>query len=168
VLCSASASLSRLPIVAEVLLQVSNLLTSGQSVVLCRAPGHCGLHGKDATDASARAAAVHGPLVSDRALGTDVCSCLCHAILSSWQADWDNALGNRLRMVKPSVQEWQSAFRALRTDEVTPRHLRVSHTLVTRGAGACLHTLRFLLPWYMPWRTALVTPKPAVSVTLTA
>jgi hypothetical protein len=117
----------------------------------------------------AKAAAMHGPLVSDRALGTEVSACLRRAVLSSWQVEWDSALGNKLCIVKPSVQEWQSSFRVVRRDEFTLTHLRMSHTpgtrtLVTKGADASLYTLW----WYVSWCTALVTPKPAAFVTLTA
>jgi hypothetical protein len=87
--------------VAEILLQESNLRTSGQSVVFCWVNGHCGLCGNEA----ANAVAMHGPLVSDRAPGNHVCACLRRAVSSSWQAESDNALGNKLRTVKPSVQE---------------------------------------------------------------
>jgi hypothetical protein len=60
------------PVVAEILLQVSNLRPSGQSVVVWCVPGRRGLPGREAADA----AAVHGPLVSNRTPGTDVCTCL--------------------------------------------------------------------------------------------
>jgi hypothetical protein len=93
------------PLGAEILLQVSNLRTSGQSVVFCWLLGYCGLpwpRGCRCGNCERT-----GPLVSDRALGTDVCTCLRRAILSSWQATWDSAVGNELRMVRSSVQEWQ-------------------------------------------------------------
>jgi hypothetical protein len=63
-----------LPIVAEIVLQVSDL----------RKPGHCGLPGHDAADAAAKAVAMHGRLVSNKTLGTDFCTCLRRTILSTW------------------------------------------------------------------------------------
>jgi hypothetical protein len=130
------------PIVAEVLLQVSNQRTSRESVVFGRVPEHCGLPGNEAADV----AAMKGPLVSDRALGTNIFSCVFRAVLSSWQAEWDIALGNKLLVVKPSVQEWQGSFKTVLGEEVTLMCLRIVHTpdtrtLVTRAAGARLHTL---------------------------
>jgi hypothetical protein len=132
------------PIVAEILLQVSNPRTSGQSVVFCCVHGHCGLPGSEATVKAAKAADMHGPLVSDKALGTGICACRRRVILFSWQAEWDRAVGNKLHMVKPSVQEWQSSFRAVRKDEVTLTLVRIGHTrlitqtVVTMRAGTCL------------------------------
>jgi hypothetical protein len=101
-------------------------------------PGHCSLPDNEAADA----AAVRGPFVSDRGLGTDVCSCLRRAILSSWQAEWHVALGKTLRMVTPSVKEWQSSFRAVRKAEVTLTCLRIAHTGLTHGqpAPVCTHS----------------------------
>jgi hypothetical protein len=52
---------------------------------------------------------------------------------ATWQAEWDSALGSKLLMVKPSVQEWQSSFRAVRKDEVALKRLRICHTHPTHG-----------------------------------
>jgi hypothetical protein len=76
---------------------------------------------------------VRGPLISNRAVGTDVCTCLRYAVLSSWQAEWDCARGNKLRVVKPSMQEWQSSFRVIRKDEVILTCLRIGHLRMTHA-----------------------------------
>jgi hypothetical protein len=151
-------------IVVYVLLQVSDLRTSGQSVVCCWVPGHCFLPGNEADDA----AALHRPLVSDLALGIDVCSCLRRAILSSWQAEWDSARDKKLRVVKPSVQEWQSAFRAVRKDKVAITRLGIGHTRLTRidtrreeRRRLSVQTVVSILLWHVSWWTALVTTTPA-------
>jgi hypothetical protein len=74
------------------------------------------------------------------------CTCFRRSILSPWQAEWDKALGNRLRVVKPSLQETQSSFRAVRKDEVTLTRPRMGHTRRTHGhllrgrpAPVCTH-----------------------------
>jgi hypothetical protein len=46
--------------VAEILLQVPNLRTSGQSAVFCWVPGHCGLPSNEVADAAAKATAMQG------------------------------------------------------------------------------------------------------------
>jgi hypothetical protein len=79
-----------------------------------------------------------------RALGTDVCIWLRPAILSSWQAEWGNALGNKLRVVKPSGQDWQWLVRAVRRDEINLTRLQIGHTCLAhehlRGQPAPVFT----------------------------
>jgi hypothetical protein len=133
------------PIVAVLLQQVSNLRISAQYVMFCWLqyvmfcwlPGHCDLPVNEPANAAAKVATVRGQLVSDRALGTGVCTCLLGTILSWWQTEWDSALGNKLRMVKSSVQEWQSSFRSVLKDLVTLTHLTQGHWLRGEPAPVC-------------------------------
>jgi hypothetical protein len=71
------------PIVIEILIQLSYHHKSGKSVLFCPVTGHTGLPGNEAADAAAKAAALHGNLVSDRALGSDVRTFLHRDVLSS-------------------------------------------------------------------------------------
>jgi hypothetical protein len=91
------------------------------------------LLGNEAADMAAKAAALHGTLVSDRALGSDVRTFLHCAVLSSWQDEWDNSQGNKLHKVKPYVQAWYSSFNDVRKEEVKLSRLRISHTRLTHG-----------------------------------
>jgi ribonuclease HI len=120
------------PVVAEIQLKYP-ACAPWDSLVVCWVRGHCGLPGSEAADAVAKSAAMRGPLVSDRALDTDVCTCLRRAVLFSWQAEWDSSLGSKLHVVKPSLQERQSSFRALRKVEVTLTRHRIGRTLLTHG-----------------------------------
>jgi hypothetical protein len=70
---------------------------------------------------------------SDRALGGDVSAFLRRAVISSWQDEWTNKQGNKLRAVKPSVQVWTSSFSSIRRDEVILTRLRMGHTRLTNG-----------------------------------
>jgi hypothetical protein len=60
------------PVVNEILIKLSHLQKAWKSLVFCWVPGHTGLPGIEAADAVAKAAALHGTLTSDRALGSDV------------------------------------------------------------------------------------------------
>jgi hypothetical protein len=90
-----------------------------------------GLPDNEAADAASK----HGTLVSDRTLGSDVHTFLHRAILSLWQDEWDNAQGNKLCMVKPSVQVWQSSFSIVRKEEVSLTHLQIGHMRLTSFAA---------------------------------
>jgi hypothetical protein len=161
------------PIVVEILIQVSHLHKSGRSVVFYCVPGHTGLPGNEAADVAAKVAALHRMLVSDRALCSDVYTFLHCTILSSWQDKWDNAQGNKLRMLKPSVQVWLSSFSAIRKEEVTFTCLQVSHMWLTHGHLLCddwrlsVVTVVSHLLWYISWWNAHIVPKPAVSIIFT-
>jgi ribonuclease HI len=129
-------------IVAEILTQAPELRTSVQSVVFCWVPGHCGLPGNEAADVVAKAAAVHGPLVSDRAHGgTYGCSCLRRAILSQWQDQWNKLCSETIcagvAILRHSRREKRSGSHA------PPARSRAPDTwTLARQAGARLYTLR--------------------------
>jgi hypothetical protein len=53
------------PIIIEILIQLSYLHKSGKSVVFCWVRGYTGLPGKEAADAAATVAALHGNLISE-------------------------------------------------------------------------------------------------------
>jgi hypothetical protein len=117
------------PIVIELLIQF-HLRMAGKSVAFCWIPGHSGLPGNEAADATAKSAAFHGPLAYDRALGSDVSAFLHRAVISSWQDEWTNSRGNKLRAVRAGMElflqfyqkGWSHADR-----------LRISHTRLTNG-----------------------------------
>jgi hypothetical protein len=104
-------------------------------VVCCSVPGHCGLPGNEA----ANAAVMHGPRVTDRALGTERFTCPRHSILSSWQAEWHSAYGNKLRVVKPYVQQRLSSFRAARKGTATLARQTHGHLLRGGPEPVCAH-----------------------------
>jgi hypothetical protein len=144
------------PIVSEILLQISNLRTAGQSAVFCWVPGHCGLPCNEAIDAAAmynRSSSRHWRLhlPSSR-----------YFILVAGrvgQCPWQRIAHGETIRAGPSDPSGKMK---------SPSHASGS---VTYAWGTDI-TLRGepapLLPRHMSRCTALVTPKPAVSVTLTA
>lgn len=67
--------------------------------LFCRVPRRCALSENEAAGATD----VH----RTGAVRYDVCFFLHRAVLSLWQDEWDNNdQGNKLRVVKPSVQQW--------------------------------------------------------------
>jgi hypothetical protein len=67
------------------------------------------------------------------ALGSDVSAFLHHAVISSWQDEWTNIQGNKLRAVKPSVRVWNPSFSSIRRDELILTRHRIGHTRLTNG-----------------------------------
>jgi hypothetical protein len=114
--------------VIEILTEVSHLHKSGKSVVFCWVRGHTGLPGNEVADAAAKTATLHGFIIFDTALGSDVHTFLHRALLSSWQDEWSDIQGDKLCMVKPSMQSWYSSFSAMRNEAVMLSHLRIGHT----------------------------------------
>jgi hypothetical protein len=112
----------------ENLIEVAHLHKSGKSVVFWWVPGHTGLLGNEAANAAAKVATLHGTLASDRALGSYVCTFLYRAVLSAWQGEWANTQGNKLCMVKPSMQVWRSS---IRKENVTLTRLWIGHMHLT-------------------------------------
>jgi hypothetical protein len=71
------------PIVIETVTYISHLYKAGKSVVFWWVSSHTGVFGMEATDIAAKSAALHETSAFDRALGSDVSSFLCYAILAS-------------------------------------------------------------------------------------
>jgi hypothetical protein len=111
---------------------------------VCWVPGHCGLPGREAADA----AAMHGPLVSDRALGTGrlLSTSSRYFILvasrveqCSWQ---QTAYGETTTAGVANLLQSRPEGRS--HPQVPPdwSHTLDTRTLVTREADACLYTLQ--------------------------
>ena len=54
-------------------------------------------------------------------------------ILDQWQTSWNNSIGNKLLVIKPTVGEHQSVVRNIRKEEVVLARLRLGHTRVTHA-----------------------------------
>ena len=52
-------------------------------------------------------------------------------ILSTWQDDWNGAVANKLRSIKPVLGYWQSSYRRCRKDEVVLCRARIGHAHLT-------------------------------------
>jgi hypothetical protein len=91
--------------------------------VFCWVPDHTGLRGNTASDAVAKVPTLHRNLVSDRALGSGICTFLHHAVLSSWQDKWTSTRSNKLCLVKLSIRPWHSSLSAVRKEKVMLTYL---------------------------------------------
>jgi hypothetical protein len=73
--------------------------------------------GSEAADGESKAAVLHVALVFDQAVGNYVPALLHCFLLSSWQGTCTDTQGNKLRVVKSSVQTWQLSFSAVTPSE---------------------------------------------------
>ena len=60
---------------------------------------------------------------------------ITRAIRESWQARWDTSrvAGNKLALIKPTVERWSSSILRARHREVALARLRIGHTRLTHG-----------------------------------
>jgi hypothetical protein len=91
----------------------------------------------------------------------------------SWQDEWVNTMGNKLCLVKPSVQAWHSTFCAVRKEEVTLTRLHIGHMCLTHGHLLCgelalVLTVVSHLLWHTFLWTAHTMVKPATYIIFTA
>jgi hypothetical protein len=122
---------------------------------LCWVPGHASLPGHEAAFAAAKEAALLENLNPDRALGNDVHALLPRAIISWWNVEWTQTVGNKSEMV-PHV--WHPSCTSIRTEEAVVAHLRISCTRLTHGylsrGGPALVAARVEFP--LPILTAIL------------
>jgi ribonuclease HI len=99
-----SSSVSDDPLVVQSLCITSELLQHGHTIVFCWIPGHTGIPGIEAADPAARIGALNVTAICGRALASDICAYLLHAVYCSWQGEWAEVVNNKLRVFKPSVR----------------------------------------------------------------
>jgi hypothetical protein len=97
--------------------EVKNVWSFATTVSALQSLSGYALNHKSCLPYSAKAATLHRPLASDQALSSDVHAFLHHAVRFLWQDEWTNTQGNKLQVVKPSVQVWHSSFSFIRKEE---------------------------------------------------
>ncbi|GBL87513.1 hypothetical protein AVEN_165132-1 [Araneus ventricosus] len=114
------------PLVFSVLDLYEKLISQGFSLVFCWVPSHVGIAGNEQADSNARSAThfSHEPVpVCD--LKKHIKSCL----QMKWQIHWDQELNNKLRSIKPIIENWSEDVNRKRSTILT--RLRIGHTRFT-------------------------------------
>ncbi|GBL90828.1 putative RNA-directed DNA polymerase from transposon X-element [Araneus ventricosus] len=114
------------PLVFSVLDLYEKLISQGFSLVFCWVPSHVGITGNEQADSNARSAThfSHEPVpVCD--LKKHIKSCL----QMKWQIHWDQELNNKLRSIKPIIENWSEDVNRKRSTILT--RLRIGHTRFT-------------------------------------
>jgi ribonuclease HI len=141
VICSDSLSslqaintlFSPLPLVQAIHSLLTSLASQDVRVVFCWVPGHVGIQGNELADKAARAATENDSVDFDRAMHTDLKAHFkCH-FKKKFQELWDAELNNKLKEIKPTIENWDSSIRSTRREEVVLTRLRIGHTLFSHA-----------------------------------
>ena len=95
-------------------------------------PSHIGIRGNERADSAAKSA-LDLPHAKVGVPYNDFKHCINQYILSTWQDDWNVAVANMLRSVKPVLGDWQSSYRRCRKEEVVLCPTCISHTHLTHS-----------------------------------
>ena len=130
------------PIINEIQNIIISNQARGREVKLCWTPSHVAITGNEKADSLAKQAILNENIINHKVPHTDVTSYIKMKIIKDWKISWENLLPlrNKLRRIKPKIEEWPSNFVRRRKLEVILCRLRIGHTRVTHrhymsGAG---------------------------------
>ena len=119
------------PMICKILERISTLGTT-REFVFCWIPGHIGIKGNDRADKNAKSALTL-PISDVKVPSSDFKSAVSSNTQSSWQSQWDTDDNNKMHSVKPTLGEWQPAYRPIRKEEVIIARCRIGHTRLTHS-----------------------------------
>ncbi len=119
------------PIVCTLLERISSL-SETNTFVFCWLPSHMGIKGNEMADQNAKLA-LSLPISRIKVCYTDFKSTILTLIQSSWQAQWDGEIFNKLHSVKPTLGEWCPIYRPIRREEVILARLRIGHSRISHS-----------------------------------
>ncbi|KAI5716026.1 hypothetical protein M8J77_026283 [Diaphorina citri] len=140
-----SDSMSAIQAIANICSSYKNSLTSkiysawkdlkacGKEVTLMWCPSHCGISGNEAVDTAAK-----NPTTPVQPLklcsASDFKPIVAKIIHNMWQTSWNNlVIPNKLKRIKPVIENWTSSNRNTRLEEVVLTRLRIGHTRLTHS-----------------------------------
>ena len=118
-------------IAQDIVLRLSSLEREGKTVVFCWIPSHIGVKGNDLADQAAKRAAQGEYSRFFPLPARDLFSLFSAYVQKIWQSSWDTENSNKLREIKPHLEQWPSCSRQTRSEEVALCRLRIGHTYAT-------------------------------------
>ena len=109
---------------------MAELHSRRKDVSLCWVPSHVRLPGNERADRVAKRASLLPPSDTLTLPLQDLYPSVDRAIREFWQARWDTsrAAGNKLALIKPTVDRWSSSTQRTRHRKVILARLRIGHT----------------------------------------
>lgn len=120
------------PLVGEIIHNLVTITTQGQEIKLCWVPSHVGIKGNERADVCA-AQAGNGTIETVQIPHSDCMKFIQSKLRETWQSSWDKEIDNKLHLVKPTIEEWESSRHEERLKEVILCRLRIGHTHLTHN-----------------------------------
>ena len=126
---------TRHPLVLKIQRFLAGLHSRRKDISLCWVPSHVGLPGNERADRVAKRASLLPPSGALSLPLQDLYPSVTRALRESWQARWDTcrAAGNKLALIKPTIDRWSTSTHRTRHREVVLARLRIGHTRLTHG-----------------------------------
>jgi len=97
-------------------------------------PSHIGIKGNDIVDVAAKTAAGITGLAGPTKTKSDAKNAIKHALIKYWHREWGSEdPANKLKNVKPTIQDWKTPYQSKRREETTLCRLSIGHTRLTQG-----------------------------------
>lgn len=120
------------PLLGEIIHNISTASARGHKITFCWVPSHVGIGGNERADFCA--AQAHGKRIKNIDMPYRDCMMLVHNKLKDeWQSSWSKEVNNKLQLVKPTLGEWKSCRNQERFIEVILCRLRIGHTHMTHN-----------------------------------
>ena len=111
--------------VKKFIIDYSQLVNSGKTIVVCWIPSHVGIRGNERADKAAKLA-LSSTISAVKCPPTDLYQDLANHCQRLWQVEWDGCASNKLHSVKPTLG-YLDLSHLSRRDAVILRRLRIGH-----------------------------------------
>ena len=111
------------------------LLHSRKRVLVrfCWVPAHVGVEGNEKADQAAKEALSLTNISNIGIPYRDFIEPIHKFIRNKWQHSWNNQVNNKLKIIKPSIDKWESSNQLDRRTSIILTRLRIGHTFLTHS-----------------------------------
>lgn len=120
------------PSISQIMKFLVDIHSINKNIVFCWLPSHTGIPGNEKADKVAKEALQKDISICHISF-TDARQYIGNHINNLWQEEWDKAVNNKLRAIKPFIGEQQTCNRCTRREEVVLCRLRIGHSHLTHS-----------------------------------